>query len=83
MRTRSTLIRLAIPMVAVGLVVSGCSSNNGGATGSGELGTTNDINPHPVSDLKEGGNLRLALTSMPDSFNYLHVDGTTADTTRV
>ncbi|MEC3957945.1 ABC transporter family substrate-binding protein [Nocardia sp. CDC153] len=83
MRTSSTLIRLAIPVVAVGLVVSGCSSNNGGAAGSGELGTTSDINPHPVSDLRDGGNLRLPLTSFPESFNYLHVDGTTGDTASV
>ncbi|MTJ60113.1 ABC transporter family substrate-binding protein [Nocardia seriolae] len=82
MRIRSTMIRLAIPMVAVGMVVTGCSSS---ATegGTAALGTTNAINPHPVSDLKDGGNLRLAITSFPSSFNTLHVDGNVQDTADV
>lgn len=82
MRIRSTTIRLAIPLVALGLIVTGCSSSSG-PTSSGVLGTTNDINPHPVTDLKDGGNLRLSLTSYPASFNYLQVDGTTQDTSDV
>ncbi|MEV6770973.1 ABC transporter family substrate-binding protein [Nocardia sp. NPDC051030] len=82
MRTRSTLTRLAIPMVALGLIVSGCSSSDGEG-GTADIGTTNDINPHPVSDLKDGGNLRLSLTSFPESFNALHVDGNTTDTNDV
>ncbi|MGW4244011.1 ABC transporter family substrate-binding protein [Nocardia sp. NPDC004722] len=83
MRIGQTLFRLAIPIAAAGLVAAGCSSDTGNTTGSGELGTTNDINPHPVSDLKDGGTLRLPLTSFPESFNYLQVDGTTGDTASV
>ncbi|MEV6096291.1 ABC transporter family substrate-binding protein [Nocardia sp. NPDC051981] len=82
MRIRSTMIRLAIPMVALGLVVTGCSSSSNEG-GTATLGTTNAINPHPVSDLKDGGNLRLSLTSFPASFNALHVDGNTQDTSDV
>ncbi|MFD7843469.1 ABC transporter family substrate-binding protein [Nocardia sp. NPDC059764] len=82
MRIRSTMIRLAIPMVAAGLVVTGCSAG-GSEGGTASLGTTNAINPHPLSDLKDGGNLRLSLTSFPSSFNALHVDGNTQDTADV
>ncbi|MFI1915909.1 ABC transporter family substrate-binding protein [Nocardia sp. NPDC020380] len=82
MRIRSTTIRLAIPLVALGLIVTGCSSSSG-PTSSGVLGTTNDINPHPVTDLKDGGNLRMPLTSFPASFNFLQVDGTVEDTSDV
>ncbi|QLY31147.1 ABC transporter family substrate-binding protein [Nocardia huaxiensis] len=82
MRIRSTVTRLAIPMVALGLVLTGCSSNTG-PTGTSDIGTTNDINAHPVEDLKQGGNLRLDLSALPESFNYLHVDGNTGDTSDV
>ncbi|MRH86205.1 ABC transporter family substrate-binding protein [Nocardia sp. SYP-A9097] len=83
MRTRSTLTRLAIPLAAIGLIVSGCSSGSSGEGGTSALGSTNAINPHPVSDLKDGGNLRLALTAFPESFNGLSVDGNTTDTNDV
>ncbi|WP_330184057.1 ABC transporter family substrate-binding protein [Nocardia sp. NBC_01503] len=83
MRIRSTVIRFAIPMVALGLVVTGCSANDSGGSGKAEIGSTNAVNPHPVADLAEGGNLRLALSAFPESFNGLHVDGNTTDTTDV
>ncbi|MBF6238032.1 ABC transporter family substrate-binding protein [Nocardia otitidiscaviarum] len=82
MRIRSTLTHLAIPMVAFGLFVSGCSADTGPG-GTAEIGSTNDINPHPVEDLQQGGNLRLQISSMPESFNRLHVDGNTANTSDV
>ncbi|WP_067574389.1 ABC transporter family substrate-binding protein [Nocardia acidivorans] len=82
MRTRSTVARLAIPLVALGVIVSGCSSG-GNEGGTAALGTTNSINPHPVEDLKDGGNLRLSLSSYPESFNALHIDGNTGDTNDV
>ncbi|MFI6870955.1 ABC transporter family substrate-binding protein [Nocardia sp. NPDC050406] len=82
MRIRSTVTRLAIPMVALGLIVSGCSAD-AGEGGTAEVGTTNAINPHPREDLREGGNLRLALSAFPESFNALHVDGNTSDTNDV
>ena len=67
--------KVAIPLVALGLVLSGCSSSNDlGPAGSGELGATNDINPKDPSELKDGGNLRLALTHYPETFNPLHID---------
>lgn len=83
LRLRSTVTRLAIPMVALGLIVSGCSANNAHEGGTAEIGSTNAINPRPVEDLAPGGNLRLSLSSFPESFNGLSVDGNTVDTSDV
>ncbi|WP_067884985.1 ABC transporter family substrate-binding protein [Nocardia vaccinii] len=83
MRIRSTLLPLAIPALAVGLVVSGCSSGTRSQTSNTNIGITNDINPKPVSELREGGNLRLSLSKIPATFNYLDVDGDDQDTAAV
>ncbi|MGQ4618349.1 ABC transporter substrate-binding protein [Nocardia sp. R7R-8] len=82
MRIRSLTARLAIAAVAIGLVVSGCSSDEEGAPAgsAAELGTTNDINPHDVSELREGGNLRLAISAFPANWNALSNDGNDAET---
>lgn len=34
-----------------------------------------DINPHPGSALREGGDLRVPVDALPSNFNPLHVDG--------
>ncbi|MBF6328608.1 ABC transporter family substrate-binding protein [Nocardia transvalensis] len=78
MRIRSTLCRIAIPAVAFGLIVSGCGSG-ADTGGTADIGTTNDINPKDPSELRDGGNLRLELTSFPANFNQLHVDGNVQD----
>ncbi|MGW4089111.1 ABC transporter family substrate-binding protein [Nocardia sp. NPDC004750] len=82
MRIRSLTTRLAIAAVAIGLVASGCSSDEEGAPAgsAAELGTTNDINPHDVSELREGGNLRLAISALPANWNALSNDGNDAET---
>ncbi|MFE3441828.1 ABC transporter family substrate-binding protein [Nocardia sp. NPDC059180] len=76
MRIRSLGSRVAIAVVATGLVLSGCSSSDDPAPGAevAELGTSNDINPRDVSELRDGGNLRLALSSFPEQWNTLHID---------
>ncbi|MFD4443240.1 ABC transporter family substrate-binding protein [Nocardia sp. NPDC058519] len=81
MRIRSLTTRLAVPLVIVSLIAAGCGSDNGSpAEGNATLGTTNDINPKDVSELRDGGNLRLALTSLPENWNGLHNDGNDGDT---
>ncbi|RMI34193.1 ABC transporter family substrate-binding protein [Nocardia stercoris] len=82
MRIRSTVAKIAIPAVAVGLIVTGCSGTNGSG-GSAVVGTTNDINPQDPASLQDGGNLRMDLSSFPATFNYLHVDGADADLAKV
>ncbi|MFE5700410.1 ABC transporter family substrate-binding protein [Rhodococcus koreensis] len=77
MRIRSARTRLAVLFLAIGLVLAGCggSDTGGTGTGSGSIGTTNDINPHDPSELRDGGNLRLALSGFPPNFNTLSNDG--------
>ncbi|MFQ6325626.1 ABC transporter family substrate-binding protein [Nocardia sp. CWNU-33] len=82
MRIRSWTTRLAIPLVTVGLIAAGCSSDEEAAPEGAvaALGTTNDINPKDVSELRDGGNLRLAIGALPQNWNALHNDGNDADT---
>ena len=66
--------------LAVGLL-AGCSSGadlapTGPATA---VGATSDINPQNPATLRDGGDLRLALTEFPSNFNTLHIDGNSAD----
>ncbi|MFI6311344.1 ABC transporter family substrate-binding protein [Nocardia fusca] len=76
MRIRSLGARLAVPLCAVALLAAGCGANDAGAPEGAvaELGTVNDINPHDVSELRDGGNLRLAATSYPEHWNPLQID---------
>ncbi|MEU2039363.1 ABC transporter family substrate-binding protein [Nocardia niwae] len=77
MRITSACARLALSLVVVGLTVTGCGGDNAAVPGTSTVGSTNDINPRDPSELRDGGNLRLALTNFPETFNYLHVDGGT------
>lgn len=64
--------------LALGLIVSGCARTDHSvpsAGGNAEIGATADINPQDPATLREGGNLRLALTGFPSNFNNLHIDG--------
>lgn len=77
-----TLRRLfAVPLLAVALVAAGCGANDSGAPEGAvaALGTTSDINPRDVSELRDGGNLRLAISSYPANWNALSNDGNDAE----
>jgi peptide/nickel transport system substrate-binding protein len=43
------------------------------------VGATSDVNPQNPATLRDGGDLRLALTEFPSNFNTLHIDGNSAD----
>jgi peptide/nickel transport system substrate-binding protein len=78
MKTR----RFVAATVIAALTLTACSDSNQeapSAGGSAEVGSTNDINPQDVANLKQGGNLRLALNDFPPNFNSLHIDGNTGD----
>ena len=77
MMIRSARTRLAVSFLAIGLILGGCGGSDTGGVeaGSGSIGTTNDINPHDPSELRDGGNLRLALSGFPPNFNTLSNDG--------
>nr|WP_233716664.1 ABC transporter family substrate-binding protein [Mycolicibacterium vinylchloridicum] len=75
--------RIAVLAVVTSLVVAGCSSSKRevpSAGGNAEVGATSDINPQDPATLRDGGNLRLALTSFPSNWNTLNIDGNEADT---
>jgi peptide/nickel transport system substrate-binding protein len=78
-------VRLAILTLVVWLVVTGCSGGYRDLpqARAARVGTTSDINPHNPATLRDGGNLRLALTSFPSNFNELSIDGNTADVASV
>ncbi|WP_442930988.1 ABC transporter family substrate-binding protein [Mycolicibacterium sp. 050232] len=74
--------RFAAVAAVTALALAGCSGGEReapSAGGNAEVGSTNDINPQDVANLRQGGNLRLALTEFPSNFNPLHLDGNTAD----
>ena len=67
--------------LAVSLSISACSSGGdylppGPSTA---VGATSDVNPQNPATLRDGGDLRLALTEFPPNFNTLHIDGNSAD----
>ncbi|NNH74048.1 ABC transporter family substrate-binding protein [Nocardia uniformis] len=70
---------LTATLTAGALLAGGCVSTEE-ATGIGSIGTSNDINPHPRDDLRDGGNLRIAITGYPPNWNILQIDGHDAET---
>ncbi|BBZ21148.1 ABC transporter family substrate-binding protein [Mycolicibacterium gadium] len=73
---------LGMATLIAALTLTACSDSNQeapSAGGSAEVGSTNDVNPQDVANLKQGGNLRLALNDFPPNFNSLHIDGNTGD----
>jgi glutathione transport system substrate-binding protein len=77
------LRRLAAALLVAGLTITGCSGGDKEAPpagGNAEVGRNNDINPQDPAALRQGGNLRLALSGYPSNFNSLHIDGNEADT---
>ena len=81
--TRPPMVRRLAPLaLLVILIVSGCSNGYQDLpqAQAAQVGTTSDINPRDPATLRDGGNLRLPLTSFPENFNELNIDGNTADT---
>jgi peptide/nickel transport system substrate-binding protein len=77
--------KLAVLATALVLVMAGCSSGYQDLpeTRAAQVGASSDINPQDPATLRDGGNLRLALTAFPDNFNQLNIDGNTSDTAAV
>lgn len=75
--------RIAALASAAILVVAGCAApdrNTGSTGGNAEVGKSSDINPQDPANLKQGGNLRLAIGALASNFNTLNIDGNEADT---
>ncbi|MBF6328607.1 ABC transporter family substrate-binding protein [Nocardia transvalensis] len=75
MGIRSAPLRLAAVAVAAGLGLAGCASGGETPHGPAALGTSNDINAKPREEVRDGGNLRLAVTAFPSNWNTLSADG--------
>ncbi|MEV6274664.1 ABC transporter family substrate-binding protein [Nocardia sp. NPDC051832] len=77
MRIRLSRMRCAAVVVAVGLIATGCGSGDDPSTQglSDAVGTSSDINPKPRDEVREGGNLRLPTTNIPENWNSLSNDG--------
>jgi peptide/nickel transport system substrate-binding protein len=73
------VVLLATVMVC--LIITGCSDGYKDVVGrrAVRVGTTSDINPRDPTTLRDGGNLRFAISSFPANFNVLNIDGNTAD----
>ncbi|HWD04859.1 MAG TPA: ABC transporter family substrate-binding protein [Amycolatopsis sp.] len=81
---RRRMATLVAPVAALGLILSACGGGSGsGGTGLQDAGTkgvkTADINPQPLDNLKDGGDLKWPVDQLPDNWNYNEVDGTVAD----
>ncbi|WP_109522868.1 MULTISPECIES: ABC transporter family substrate-binding protein [Nocardia] len=82
---RSLGSRSAVTVLACALVLTGCGSGDDTAPEGAvaELGTTSDINPKDVSELRDGGNLRLSVSAYPANWNTLSNDGNDATITSI
>ncbi|GAA1977721.1 ABC transporter family substrate-binding protein [Kitasatospora viridis] len=88
-RRRRLVARSLVATAALTLVLSGCSSSSGGGGGgasssaSAQPMSAEDINPQPLSNVKDGGELRIPLQQWPDQWNPLQVDGTYGDSVEI
>ncbi|MEB3981158.1 ABC transporter family substrate-binding protein [Mycobacterium sp. 663a-19] len=74
--------RAAVLLVVAGLALTGCSPAIDLAPLTGNaasIGTTSDVNPRDPATLRDGGDLRLALSDFPPNFNILSIDGNSAE----
>lgn len=75
----SLLVALVLTLGAVG-----CSrgDNEGGSVstaGAPRAATENRINPMPRDRVQDGGRLTWPISTLPVTYNYLHIDGTESD----
>lgn len=74
-------MKRAIVLVATLTLLTGCGTWSGGGAVLSPSGIGGqDVNPHPREEVRDGGDLRWPIDGLPNNYNYLHVDGTTADT---
>ncbi|MEO8814864.1 MAG: ABC transporter family substrate-binding protein [Mycobacterium sp.] len=74
--------RAVATLSVAGLVLAGCSAADydvAAPGGAAAVGTVSDVNPQDPATLRQGGNLRLALTQFPPNFNPMHIDGNLAE----
>ncbi|HEX4356929.1 MAG TPA: ABC transporter family substrate-binding protein [Pseudonocardia sp.] len=71
--------RRLVAVLAVGaLALAGCGGGGAVSAPSQAVGYT-DINPQPRDNVRDGGDLRWPIDSLPNNYNYNEVDGTIQD----
>ncbi|MFE6892839.1 ABC transporter family substrate-binding protein [Streptomyces sp. NPDC057694] len=82
---RSTVTALAAALSA-SLVLAGCGSSDDGKPVKKQAAPAadgQDVNAHPVSDLKQGGTLKTYITQWPVQYNVNTPDGAQGDTQEI
>lgn len=84
MFNRRTLLSSTVAITGVGLLAACGGSKNEEKTKAAGKGANvedlYDINAHPIADLKQGGELRLPLSSIGPDFNTFSTSGASGDT---
>ncbi|MFE9427658.1 ABC transporter family substrate-binding protein [Kitasatospora sp. NPDC006697] len=87
--TTRRLTRGLVAATALALAVSGCSSSSGSGSGAAASQSAipragaEDINPQPLENVKDGGELRIPLQQWIDQWNPYQVDGTYGDSVEI
>lgn len=72
---------------AAALLVTGCGSSSDDGTppkkAAAPQADGQDINAHPLSDLRQGGQLKVPITQWITQYNYNTVDGTQGDASEI
>jgi peptide/nickel transport system substrate-binding protein len=76
------------PVAALALTLTACgsgpTSNDQGLKGADQqVQGKDDINPQDASKLKDGGEFKWSVDSLPDNWNYNQIDGTVASGARM
>ncbi|MEV1026849.1 ABC transporter family substrate-binding protein [Streptomyces sp. NPDC050264] len=82
---RTTVTAIAAALSAT-LVVAGCGSSDDDKPVKKQAAPAvdgQDVNAHPVSDLKQGGTLKMGLSTWPANFNWNTPDGFMGDAQEV
>ncbi|NEB81822.1 ABC transporter family substrate-binding protein [Streptomyces sp. SID14478] len=83
---RRTAVTALAAALSATLVVAGCGSSDDGKPVKKKAAPAvdgQDVNAHPVSDLKQGGTLKMGLSTWPANFNWNTPDGFQGDATEV
>lgn len=65
----------AVVIVAAALALTGCSSSSQPASAAEGAAAAQDINPHDISELQDGGDLRIPVDALPTNYNPIQING--------
>ncbi|MDT7625193.1 MAG: glutathione transport system substrate-binding protein [Pseudonocardiales bacterium] len=74
---------LCVLTTGLTVTLAGCSSSGGGPAPTPAATGANDINPRPADQLRDGGDLRWPIDSLPDNFNRNQFSGSQVQTKQI